>query len=356
MKSVIILAVAVILSQITSVFGGLWQTTSLHPTNHLPSSTNLLNPDSGDVNKRPRGLKLFWKEVEPEKKDIVTIRKRFTPVDLVTGIVDDVRYAVPQAVNFIVTLPSTISAGLKLAGIAVCSFMGSVASGIKSAYEESLPGVRIASGLNLAVYLAWIFLPKSFMAKYFVSHELPFNGNLVAWVKDVVRDPMLFTRLTSAFSHFSLMHLYFNMGCLLSYGNSLCSQLGSTRFLLSLMSAGVFSTLFNDLMTIGMNHVRVNFLKTAPLPPFVGLGFSGIAYTLIVLAASIRVPNKYISNEQIDSTQKLLRRSTLFESVMYLITAINVNKQRPLFAHGIHVSGTIWGFILSDWFYRTNKL
>lgn len=342
------------LSHAILVYGGIWQKLPSLPKNNLPRPSNPVNSNLDDNNlesKRPRGLKLFWKDVEDqEKKVVVTIRKRYTPMDMFKGMGDDIRWAVPQIFDIIVNLPFAVSTALRFTKLVLVD----VAKSFKTKYDELLPAVRLVLGLNYLIYLGWWFLPRSFMDKYFTFREIPFRGNLMDWIKDVIRDPLWFTKITAAFSHYRLHHLLLNTEFLISQGNGLCLQLGSITFLLSIVSAGVFSLVMNDLMTIGVNQLRSKYfnLEQAVLPPKY-IGFSGITYTLAVLAASIRVPNKYISNDNIDEQQKNLRQAALTEFIFYLFSKFG--KPLPI-AYGVHLSGIVWGFILSDWFYRQNKL
>jgi membrane associated rhomboid family serine protease len=87
--------------------------------------------------------------------------------------------------------------------------------------------------LNVAVFFVWMFgvLPVAFMADHFV----------VSW--DHLAEGRVWVLFTALFSHVMGLHLVINMVVLLSFGAPLEQAMGSGRFLVFYLGAGVIGCL-----------------------------------------------------------------------------------------------------------------
>jgi membrane associated rhomboid family serine protease len=135
------------------------------------------------------------------------------------------------------------------------------------ARRESLTVVNVIAAANVAVFLLWLMpaAPLEFMAGHF----------LVSWLH--LMDGRLWVLVTSVFSHNMMFHLLINMIVLLSFGPPLERLMGSSRFLLFYLVAGV---------TGSFAHAAVsNFLIGTPQQAALGAS-SALAGVLLLFALS----------------------------------------------------------------------
>ncbi|MBI5228729.1 rhomboid family intramembrane serine protease [Candidatus Micrarchaeota archaeon] len=107
--------------------------------------------------------------------------------------------------------------------------------------------------LNLIVFLLEIMFGGSFLALFSFT---PAHALLMPW-----------TFLTSAFLHYDFTHIFFNMFALFMFGPLLEHKLGSKRFLLLYIAAGIAGNL--------------TFFLTAYDPSVAGLGASGAIFGIL---------------------------------------------------------------------------
>jgi membrane associated rhomboid family serine protease len=126
---------------------------------------------------------------------------------------------------------------------------------------------RILILINIVVFIAWQLAKKNssvnFMAENF----------LVSWTS--LLEGRYWTLLTSVFSHISLMHIFFNMFVLSSFGPVVEDVLGQARFLKFYLVAGIFSSFCHAFVSKTLLHA----------PDLPALGASGAISGMIFLFA-----------------------------------------------------------------------
>ncbi len=134
--------------------------------------------------------------------------------------------------------------------------------------------VPIIIFLNILVFIAW---------RFGSQHELQFMVDhfLVSWTG--LSEERWWTLLTSVFSHTMFLHLLINMFVLNSFGPIVEAIVGTRRFLIFYISAGMFSSLCHAL-------VSAFFLQSPELP---ALGASG-AISGLILFFSLMFPREKI--------------------------------------------------------------
>ncbi len=134
--------------------------------------------------------------------------------------------------------------------------------------------VPIIIFLNILVFIAW---------RFGSQHELQFMVDhfLVSWTS--LSEERWWTLLTSVFSHTMFLHLLINMFVLNSFGPIVEAIVGTRRFLIFYITAGMFSSLCHAL-------VSAFFLQSPELP---ALGASG-AISGLILFFSLMFPREKI--------------------------------------------------------------
>lgn len=130
--------------------------------------------------------------------------------------------------------------------------------------QRRTPVVTATLVINSAVFVLWFFWGRSnpdFMQENF----------LVSWTG--LKQGYLWQLITSVYSHNMFLHFLINMFVLRSFGTLLEQILGSTRFLLFYLVAGIFSSFMHS-------FVSMAFLDSPGLP---ALGASGAVSGLVLL-------------------------------------------------------------------------
>jgi membrane associated rhomboid family serine protease len=105
--------------------------------------------------------------------------------------------------------------------------------------------VYIFIALNIAVYVMWSNAGEARM--FFLE-----NHFAVSW--DALLAGRWWTLITSVFSHYMLLHLFFNMMVLNSFGPIIVEVLGNRFFFIFYLAAGVVSSLSHSLVTAFFLH------------------------------------------------------------------------------------------------------
>lgn len=144
-------------------------------------------------------------------------------------------------------------------------------NGMKTLLMRKPSVVSIIIKLNIIVFILWfIFASRpDFMIQHF----------LVSW--SAVADGRFWTLLTSVFSHNMLFHLLINMYVFFGFGTAIERVLGSKRFLIFYLLAGLIGSL---------GHCLVSSL-ILKMPQIPALGASG-AISGVILVFSLMFPRE----------------------------------------------------------------
>jgi len=135
-----------------------------------------------------------------------------------------------------------------------------MALGTRGRRPSVVTALAVANGI---VFLLWMSMPFQTMAGHF----------LVSW--DHLAAGRFWVLLTAVFSHNLLFHLLINMIVLLSFGPQLEARLGSGRFLVFYLAAGITGSLAHAVVS--------NFLIGNPAQAALGAS-SAIAGVLLLFA------------------------------------------------------------------------
>lgn len=141
-------------------------------------------------------------------------------------------------------------------------------------YRES--AVFFITLLNAVIYLCWLASGASYFEASFMSQNF-----LVSW--NGLLAGRVWTLLTSAFSHISLIHIFLNMYVLNSFGPVLEKILGTKSFLKFYIVSGVISSLAHAVVSTYFLH----------RPELQALGASGAISGLIIFF-SLMFPQQLI--------------------------------------------------------------
>eukprot|EP01041_Mallomonas_annulata_P003294 gene3294-6527_t len=185
--------------------------------------------------------------------------------------------------------------------------------------------LQVLVGVNIVVYLAWIFLPSRVMLENATASSE--NNRKRRW----------WTWITANFSHMSLYHLAGNVASLTLFGPPALSVLGLRRFCEVIFLSAISSSLFGHLsskycLLFLPAHARIEY-KSRP-----SLGFSGINAALFVFYVLAR-PNDLLSIMGATSpipARKALRNLMIFD-IIGLICTSTVSPS-PI-GHGAHLGG-----------------
>lgn len=133
--------------------------------------------------------------------------------------------------------------------------------------------VPVIISLNVVVFLMW---NTSFVSEYFMAENF-----LISWDNLVLG--RYWDLLTSVFSHIAIWHIFVNMYVLFSFGSVLEEILGSKRFLMFYLVAGIVSSFFHAFISAYLLHS----------PDLPALGASG-AIAGVVLVFSLMFPKQKI--------------------------------------------------------------
>lgn len=117
----------------------------------------------------------------------------------------------------------------------------------------------------------WIFLLWNFYG--YIHPEFMINNFLVSWT--LLSQGRVWTLLTSVFSHNMFLHIFINMFVFFNFGLIVESYLGSFRFLIFYLVAGMIGSLVHSLVCAYLLHQ----------PNLMALGASGAISGVVMLFA-----------------------------------------------------------------------
>jgi membrane associated rhomboid family serine protease len=192
--------------------------------------------------------------------------------------------------------------------------------------ERRGPRVTVVNAivaLNLLVFFLWLspIAPLETMAGHF----------LVSWPH--LADGRIWVLLTSVFSHNMLLHLAINMIVLLSFGPPLEQLMGSLRFLVFYLAAGLVASI---------SHVAVSgFLIDRPEQA--ALGASGAIAALLILF-SLTFPKARILLFFIVPMPAIVGALAFVAIDIWGLFAQMEGGGLPI-GHGAHLGGALAGFL-----------
>ena len=145
-------------------------------------------------------------------------------------------------------------------------------------FKTSFSAVTIILLINIGVFLAWNFS----LGESAVSSDFMVNNFLVSW--SGLEQGRFWILLTSAFSHNLFFHVFMNMFVLSSFGTTVESTIGLSRFVWFYLAAAVFSSFC---------HATVSniILHDPDLP---ALGASGAVSGVVLLFALLYPQQKIL--------------------------------------------------------------
>ena len=188
------------------------------------------------------------------------------------------------------------------------------------------PAVRTMLAINVAVFLAWLAsgsnpaLRRFMVLNFLVSPEHILHGRI--W-----------TLLTSVFSHLELWHLVFNMVVLVSFGQVLEWLLGTRRFVLFYLAAGVFASISHCLTSALILHD----------PRIMALGASG-ALSAVLMVFALRFPREKILIFGIVPIPAMVGALAFVGLDLWGLTAQAHGGGLPI-GHGAHLGGALFGLL-----------
>lgn len=184
--------------------------------------------------------------------------------------------------------------------------------------------------INVGVFILWHLRGEdTFMV----------NNFLVSWTG--LLEGRYWTLLTSVFSHIWFLHIFINMFVLNSFGSLLEQVLGSGRFLLFYLTAGVVSSLMHSLVS--------SFLLGRPDMP--ALGASG-AIAGLVLVFALVFPDEKILLFGIIPLPALWGALAFVALDLWGLAAQANGGGLPI-GHGAHLGGALTGVIYYFFYLRS---
>lgn len=188
--------------------------------------------------------------------------------------------------------------------------------------------------LNVFVFIAWNF-------PVFAGPEFLFANFLVSW--NALAEGRYWTLVTSVFSHNMLWHLLLNMLVLRSFGPILLATLGTARFLLFYLGAGIVSS---------ATHALVSAVVLGE-PSIPALGASG-ALSGLVLLFSCMFPREKLLLLGLIPVPALIGALIFIGLDLWGLVAQAEGGGLPI-GHGAHLGGAMAG-ILYYLFYMRPRL
>ncbi len=134
---------------------------------------------------------------------------------------------------------------------------------------------------------------------------------------------MPWTWITTLFLHGSLTHLFFNLWALFVFGPVLEHLVGSRKFLIIYIAAGLLG--------------NVGYMLTAPTPYTAGIGASGAIFGILGTLA-VLVPNMLVF-------VFFAPMPLWLASIFWVITELAASGSFDNIAHFAHIGGILAGFI-----------
>lgn len=178
--------------------------------------------------------------------------------------------------------------------------------------------------INVGVFLLWNL--------YGVIHpDFMINNFLVSW--SAITQGRIWTLLTSVFSHNMLWHILINMFVFYNFGLAVENYLGSNRFLLFYLLAGITGSLIHCLVSAFMLHQ----------PGLPALGASG-AISGVVLLFALLYPQQKIF------LFGIIPLPAIWAAVLFVgidaMGLINQTRGAPIpIGYGAHLGGAMAGLL-----------
>ena len=196
--------------------------------------------------------------------------------------------------------------------------------------------------VNILVFICWQSVSKREMYNYF-SYKGKTNGYYVNKATNML------TRLTSMFSHISLIHLYSNMKVLIDMGPTILRSIGDMGFLKLILMTSVTSSVMVDIsrvITLSFRN-RVDRERDNARP---AVGFSAVNCALLVIFTVCCRSDTYFEIPFIENPiqpTSLLKSLIIFDLLGFLL-------QSTFFAmplcHAAHLGGYLSGFLYYVYF------
>ena len=198
--------------------------------------------------------------------------------------------------------------------------------------------IQVLGAINVGFWILWWLVPR-FMERNAGSSSLNLSANR-PWAL-----------LLSAFSHISLVHLFFNMSALLQIGPKVCFALGDRLFISTVAVAAVFSGVLPIL--VERLAGRVKSLKHQAKPnstrSTMHIGFSGVNAAIMYLFATLYPTQQFemLTFGNMKSTTvsaiKLLKGLFLVDVLGLIFDSL---VQSTGISHAGHIGGFLAGYLI----------
>jgi membrane associated rhomboid family serine protease len=228
-------------------------------------------------------------------------------------------------------------------------------SGLQKSVGDWLLGlpapVRVCVVINFIAWLCWRF-NAAFMKKNFAES------------RENLSKLRIWTYVTHAFSHYSLLHFFFNMSFLVSIGVPVANKLSDAKFLGVVLGSAVLSGV-GMAVTRPIHRILHTMRKTlffrntlfVPLPDAINkmtIGFSGVNAALMYLLATYFPNAKLVvfgfSSDTAFPASIALQRLYLIDLLGFLFELLT-GISSPI-AHGAHLGGYLAGALANRLFKR----
>ena len=169
--------------------------------------------------------------------------------------------------------------------------------------------------VNIIVFIAFSMIGDTESSGFMLSHG--------ACYVPLVREGEYYRLFTAMFLHFGLMHLVYNMICLLSMGDMLEKEIKALRYLIIYLAGGV------------MGNVVSFFWETYLHDYAVSAGASGAVFAVIGAVLSIVLRRKGTRNEAM--AKRMILMAVLMIAQGFLEAGTN---------NAAHIGGFATGFLL----------
>jgi membrane associated rhomboid family serine protease len=177
--------------------------------------------------------------------------------------------------------------------------------------------------LNVMIFLLWTSLG--------ILNPVMTSNFLTSW--NSLLEGRLWTLVTSFFSHFMLLHLFINMYVLFGFGSMMETTLGSMRFAVFYILAGIAGSL-------GHNFVSTMILGH---PELLALGASG-AVSGVIMLFSLMFPHEKILLLGLIPMPAMVGAFLFIGIDIWGVVAQFQGGSLPI-GHGAHLGGAVFGML-----------
>jgi membrane associated rhomboid family serine protease len=186
--------------------------------------------------------------------------------------------------------------------------------------------------INIAVFALWVLGSSQFMM----------NNFLVSY--DLVQSGRIWTLITSVFSHNMIFHLFINMFILYGFGNIMENIMGSKKFIIFYLIAGLVGSLAHCLASALL-------MGQSSLP---ALGASGAVAGVVVLFALMN-PKQLVLLFGIIPMPAIGAAGLFILFDLWGLISQTRGSEVPI-GHGAHLGGALVGIIYFLATYKSHKL